>query len=81
MVYEMESFLESCVEQYLELSGRERSSLRTVATPYISDDGGSSGPARVPMSTGPHIRCECCGHTFPESVPRVTPEGSDPSPV
>ena len=33
MIYEMESFLKSCLQQYLDLSGRPVSDLRPVDTP------------------------------------------------
>ena len=61
----MRGFLESCVEAYLQLSGRPRSSLRVVPTPYIAEEAGS-GPARRPFTEGPSVTCECCGHSWPD---------------
>jgi hypothetical protein len=41
MEYDMEEFMQSCVDRYVELSGK--STLRKVATPFIDDPAGSHG--------------------------------------
>ena len=56
-------------KSYLELSGRTKGDLRQVATLYLPDETGI-GPARLPCSDGPHVVCQCCGHTFPHPEPK-----------
>eukprot|EP00972_Heterocapsa_arctica_P033101 4870021-Heterocapsa_arctica.AAC.1 len=38
MVYNMEPFMVSCVEAYLTLSKRDRSSIKFAATPFLDED-------------------------------------------
>eukprot|EP00972_Heterocapsa_arctica_P061977 9138023-Heterocapsa_arctica.AAC.1 len=38
MVYNMEPFMVSCVYAYLELSKKDRSSLKHTATPFLDED-------------------------------------------
>ena len=64
MIYDMAEFLGACVKQYLSLSGQPASALRLASTPFIALESGS-GPAHQPLTDGPRIKCECCGHTFP----------------
>ena len=72
MTYNMESFLHSSVDLYLDLSRKLgfQSNLRDVATPFISEDHTES-PQGARCSTGPVLYCPHCRHAFPqsESVP------------
>ena len=38
MVYDMEPFMVSCVDKYLEAAGKDKSSLKYAATPFLDDD-------------------------------------------
>ena len=63
MTYDMEDFLASCVDRYLELAGNGVK-LRTVATPFLVEDQGTS-PQGAPNQYGPFSECPWCNHTFP----------------
>ena len=77
MTYDMSNFLKQCVESYQKLTGIPSSSLRPVATPFITEDNAAQ-PARQPLTSGPHIECEFCRHTFPVSSAKRVP-GMSPS--
>ena len=66
MTYNMEDFLASCVDRYLELAGNGVK-LRTVATPFLVDDQGIS-PQGAPSQSGPFSECPWCKHTFPANI-------------
>jgi hypothetical protein len=63
VTYNMEDFLASCVERYVELAGPLQSPLKYVATPFLADDQNLS-QFRKPNSEGPSIKCPWCMHTF-----------------
>ena len=42
LVYDMSGFLRQCVDRYLELANRSRSSLRRVGTPFTDKDEGNA---------------------------------------
>ena len=66
MTYNMEDFLSSCVDRYLELAGNGVK-LKTVATPFLNEDQGIS-PQGAPCEPGPFCECPWCKHTFPANV-------------
>ena len=66
MTYNMEDFLTSCVDRYLELAG-DGVKLRTVATPFLVEDQGTS-PQGAPSHPGPYSECPWCKHTFPANT-------------
>ena len=53
--YDMSSFLESCVERYLELAKCPRSKLRSVATPFVEETQRTNG-------NRPNAKCTCCSN-------------------
>ena len=62
MTYNMEDFLTSCVDRYLELA-RNGVKLRSVATPFLVEDQGIS-PQGAPSQSGPFSECPWCKHSF-----------------
>eukprot|EP00972_Heterocapsa_arctica_P055851 8238204-Heterocapsa_arctica.AAC.1 len=48
MVYNMEPFMVSCVDAYLTLSKRDRSSLKFAATPFLDEDKVADDCAKDP---------------------------------
>ena len=66
MTYNMGDFLASCVDRYLELA-RNGVKLRTVATPFLVEDQGTS-PQGAPSQSGPFSECPWCKHTFPANT-------------
>ena len=66
MTYNMEDFLSSCVDRYLGLAGNGIK-LKTVATPILNEDQGTS-PQGPPCESGPFCECPWCKHTFPSNV-------------
>ena len=66
MTYNMEDFLTSCVDRYLELAGNGVK-LRIVATPFLVEDQGIS-PQGAPNQSGPLSECPWCKHTFPANT-------------
>ena len=65
MTYNMEEFLTSCVDRYLELAGGNAVRLRTVATPFLPDDP-KQGASGAPYTRGDKmLECPWCRHTFP----------------
>ena len=66
MTYNMEDFLTSCVNRYLELAG-EGVKMRNVATPFLVEDQGLS-PQGSPSHPGEYSECPWCKHTFPANT-------------
>ena len=62
LTYNMEEFLGSCVERYVELAGGGVK-LRAVGTPFLHDDQANSYHGR-PQPGGASIECPWCKHTF-----------------
>ena len=62
MVYDMESFLEQCIERYMAAT-KYKKKIKDVATPFLSEDQKDS-PAGRPADNGPAIECPWCLHTF-----------------
>ena len=60
--YEMENFMRSCVEKYLEHAPGLR--LKTVETPFLPEDQACS-PQGKPCQDGPLHECPWCFHSFP----------------
>ena len=60
--YNMEAFLTSCVDRYLELAGSGYK-LRHAATPFLADDPANS-PAAAPQPGSNGVACPWCKHTF-----------------
>ena len=57
MTYDMESFLEQCIERYKEVAGKDVV-LKNVATPSLPEDT-KQHPARAPCSSGDINKCPC----------------------
>ena len=66
MTYNMEDFLSSCVDRYLELAGNGVK-LKAASTPFINEDQGTS-PQGAPCESGPFCECPWCKNTFPANV-------------
>ena len=66
MTSNMEDFLSSCVDRYLEFAGNGIK-LKTVATPFLNEDQGTS-PQGAPCESGPFCECPWCKHTVPANV-------------
>ena len=62
MTYDMESFLEQCVEKYKEIAGKDVI-LKHVATPSLPEDT-KQHPARAPCSKGDMTVCPWCSCSF-----------------
>ena len=62
MTYDMESFLEQCVEKYKEIAGKDVR-LKHVATPSLPEDT-KQHPARAPCSKGDMNVCPWCSCSF-----------------
>ena len=63
MTYDMESFLEQCIERYKEVAGKDVA-LKSVATPSLPEDT-KQHPARAPSSSSKDIyKCPWCSCTF-----------------
>ena len=60
MTYDMESFLEQCIERYKEVAGKDVV-LKNVATPSLPEDT-KQHPARAPCSSGDISKCPCGVH-------------------
>jgi hypothetical protein len=73
IVYDMESFLEQCIERYKALSRNSRP-LKTVRTPFVAQDENRS-VYRNPCADGPS--CRWCG--FVDGV--AMQSHSDPGPI
>ena len=68
MTYDMSGFFVQCVDEYLKLTGLQKSSLRKVSTPFIQEDQKQS-PARCVVRPGePWFECEWCKRSFPASL-------------
>ena len=63
MIYNMEDFLTSCVDRYLELAG-DSAKLRTVTTPFLVEDQGTS-PQGSPSHPGPFSEARGVSIFFP----------------
>ena len=62
MTYDMESFLEPCVEKYQEIAGKDVH-LKNVATPSLPEDT-KQHPARAPCSKGDMNISPWCSYSF-----------------
>ena len=65
MTYNMEDFLKSCVERYVELAGTS-ARIKNVTTPFLTEDQNTS-PQGAPCAKGPHVECPWCKHSFPKN--------------
>jgi hypothetical protein len=63
LTYNMESFMDSCVQKYVELVGGNVR-LKSVPTPFLTEDS-KDGPAGRPAHRGPVVECPWCQHTCP----------------
>ena len=68
MTYNMEPFMRSCVEKYLELSRScgFNANLKKVATPFLPEEHHGS-PQGKPNGSGPTLYCPECRHAFAHS--------------
>ena len=62
MTYDMESFLEQCVEKYREIAGKNVA-FKHVATPSLPEDT-KQHPARAPCAKADSIICPWCSCSF-----------------
>ena len=62
MTYDMESFLEQCVEKYREIAGKNVA-FKHVATPSLPEDA-KQHPARAPCAKGDAVVCPWCSCSF-----------------
>jgi hypothetical protein len=68
MVYDMESYLESCVERYVTLAKEVTGTtvkLKNVSTPFLVEDK-SNSPQQSPCAKGEAVSCPWCKHSFPK---------------
>ena len=85
MTYDMESFLEQCIERYKEVAGKDVM-LKSVATPSLPEDT-KQHPARAPSSSSKDTyKCPWCSCTFagrgcisPSEHAKGTEETADPN--
>ena len=66
ITYNMEDFLSSCVDRYLELAGNGVK-LKSVTAPFLNEHQGTS-PQGAPCESGPFCECPWCKHTFLANV-------------
>ena len=62
VLYNMESFWDSCVQYYIETVGSSVH-IKSVPTPFLNEDSGQ-GPSGVPCATGPITECPWSARTF-----------------
>ena len=77
MTYDMESFLEQCVEKYREIAGKNVP-FKHVATPSLPEDA-KQHPARAPCAKGDAVVCPWCSCSFSgrgADSPRESAKGS-----
>ena len=74
--YNMEAFLTSCVDRYLELAGSGYK-LRQAATPFLVDDPANS-PAAAPQPGSNGVACPWCKHTFDAKNANATTKSCTP---
>ena len=70
VVYNMESYLESCVERYKTLAHeitRIPVKLKQASTPFLVEDK-SKSPQQAPRAKGESITCPWCRHQFPTDL-------------
>ena len=82
---DMEQFLRSCVDRYLEVAGNVE--LKKVPTPGPHEET-KDHSSRAPIQTGPSVECNWCGNRVPANgyeTPSChaggTSEGAHPEPV
>ena len=85
VTYDMEQFLRSCVDRYLEVAGNVE--LNKVPTPGPHEET-KDHPSRAPIQTGPSVECNWRGNRVPANgyeTPSCqaggTSEGAHPEPV
>ena len=66
VTYNMEAFLESCVQRYVELAGGDVQ-LKYVATPFLTEDT-KECRAGAPARKGVVIECPWCLHMVPPTT-------------
>ena len=77
MTYDMESFLEQCVEKYRGIPGKNVT-FKHVATPSLPEDA-KQHPARAPCAKGDAVVCPWCSCSFSgrgADSPRESAKGS-----
>ena len=84
-LYDMEQFLRSWFDRYLEVAGNVE--LKKVPTPGPHEET-KDHPSRAPIQTGPSVECNWCGNRVPANgyeTPSChaggTSEGAHPEPV
>ena len=85
VTYDMEQFLRSCVDRYLEVAGNVE--LKKVPTPGPHEET-KDHTSRAPTQTGPSVECNWCGNRVPANGYETsscqaggTSEGAHPEPV
>ena len=85
VTYDMEQFLRSCVDRYLEVAGNVE--MKKLPTPGPHEET-KDHPSRAPIQTGPSVECNWCGNRVPANgyeTPSCqaggTSEGAHPEPV
>ena len=85
VTFDMEQFLRSCVDRYLEVAGNVE--FKKVPTPGPHEET-KDHPSRAPIQTGPSVECHWCGNRVPANgyeTPSCqaggTSEGAHPEPV
>jgi hypothetical protein len=73
VIYDMESFLEQCVNRYLEVAP-PGTKMREAKTPFLHDEG-DHGPSRNPTKSK-YACCEWCGFVASNTVSTVGGDGT-----
>ena len=68
VTYDMEQFLRSCVDRYLEVAGNV--GLKKVPTPGSNEET-KGHPSRAPIQTGPSVECNGVETEFPRMVMKL----------
>ena len=69
VTYDMKRYLMNVVEAYQKVcqtATGKNATLKRVATPVVEEDQ-LAARSKAPCASGPCIRCEWCGHTFPDN--------------
>ena len=76
VIYDMESFLEQCVNKYLEVAP-VGTKMKEAKTPFLQDEG-DHGQSRNPTANTGKC-CEWCGYVASNAVSQVGGDGTHPN--
>jgi hypothetical protein len=76
VIYDMESFLEQCVNKYLEVAPKN-TKMKEAKTPFLQDEG-NHGESRNP-TTNEGKCCDWCGYVANHAVSQVGGDGTSSS--